>query len=68
VTNHDVSSNDTVMQGIENYLKTDKHNNILLLLTSNVDTSLSATNYVIKKTGGSGIGEIQAEHHTFNLM
>jgi hypothetical protein len=41
------------MLGIENYLKTDKHNNsTLLLLTSNVDTSFSVTNYVINQTGG----------------
>jgi len=60
------------MPGIENYLKTDKHNdnnnNTLLLLTSNVDTSFSVTNYVTDKAGGSSIGEIQDKQHMFNIF
>ena len=61
------------MPGIENYLKTDKHNNnnnnnTLLPLTSNVDTSFSVTNYVTDKAGGSSTGEIQDKHHMFNII
>ena len=58
------------MSGIENSLKTDKHNNnnTLLLLTSYVDTSFLVTNYVTDKTGGSSIGEIQDERHMFNIF
>jgi hypothetical protein len=57
------------MPGIENCFKTDKpNNNTLLLLTSNVDTSFSVTNYVINQTGGSSIREIQDKYHTFNTL
>jgi hypothetical protein len=33
-----------------------------------VDTSFSVTNYVINKTGGSSIGEIQDKYHTFKTL